>query len=55
VAEATRSFSVPGIIQGCHMFQRMWTPRVGEKVMAVSEMWNEQQLYALLTPSPCFI
>ena len=35
------SFSASGIIRGYHVYQRIWTPHVGEKATKVREPGNE--------------
>ena len=35
-----RSVSVSGVIRGYHVYQRMWTPHVGEKATTVREPVN---------------
>ena len=42
-----RSFSASGIIQGYHVYQRIWTPHVGEKVTMVREPGNEHDQFAV--------
>ena len=44
---ATHSFSVCSIIRGYHVYQRIWSPYVGEKAMTVREPENEQDHYAV--------
>ena len=40
-------FSLPGIIRGSHVYQRIWTPFVGERATTVREPDNEHDRYAV--------
>ena len=40
-------FSVPGIVRGYHVYQRIWTPFVGERATTVREPDNEHDRYAV--------
>lgn len=40
-------FSVPGIIRGYHVYQRIWTPFVGEKATTAREPGNEHDHYTV--------
>jgi len=40
-------FSVPGIIRGYHVYQRIWTPFIGERATTVREPDNEHDRYAV--------
>ena len=42
-----RSFSASGVIQGYHVYQRIWTPHVGEKPTTVREPGNEHDWFAV--------
>ena len=42
-----RSFSASGIIQGYHVYQRIWTPHVGERATTVREPGNEHNQFAV--------
>ena len=44
---ATATHSVPGMIRGYHVHQRIWTPHVGEKAMTVREPGNSHDCYAI--------
>ena len=41
------SFSASGVIQGYHMYQRIWTPCVGQKATTVREPGNERDQFAV--------
>ena len=45
--ENVNSFSVPGIIRGYHVYQRIWTPFVGEKATTTREPGNQHDPYAV--------
>ena len=42
------SFSAPDIIRGYHVYQRIWTPFIGEKAATASEPGNEHDPYAVV-------
>ena len=42
------SFSSSGVIQGYHMYQKIWTPHVGEKVTTVRKSGNEHDQFAVV-------
>ena len=44
---AMSSFSVPGIIRGYHVYQRIWTPFVGEKFATARAPGNKHDPYAV--------
>ena len=41
------SFSASGVIQGYHVYQRIWTSHVGEKATMVKEPGNEHNRFAV--------
>ena len=41
------SFSASGVIRGYHVYQRIWTPHVGEKATTVREPGNEHDRFAV--------
>ena len=41
------SFSASGLIQEYHVYQRIWTPHVGEKATMVREPGNEHNRFAV--------
>ena len=41
------AFSVPGVIRGYHVYQRMWTPFIGEKATTAREPGNQYDRYAV--------
>ena len=41
------SFSASGLIQGYHVYQRIWTPHVGEKATTVREPGNKHNRFAV--------
>ena len=41
------AFSVPGIIRRYHVYQRIWTPHVGEMATTAREPGNEHNRYAV--------
>ena len=45
--EEMNSFSVPGIICGYHVYQRIWTPFVGEKATTAREPGNQHDPYVV--------
>ena len=46
MATTTHSFSVAGVTRGYYVYQRIWTPTVGEKATRVRELGNEYDRYA---------
>ena len=42
-----RSFSSSGVIRGYHMYQKIWTPHVGEKATMVRESGNEHDQFTV--------
>ena len=42
-----RSFSASGLIRGYHVYQRIWTPHVGDKATTVREPGNEHDRFAV--------
>jgi len=40
-------FSVPGIVRGYHVYQRIWTLFVGERATTIREPDNEHDRYAV--------
>ena len=42
-----RSFTASGVIRGYHVYQRIWTRHVGEKVTTVRKSGNKNDQFAV--------
>ena len=48
------SFSASGVIRGYYVYQRIWTPHVGEKATSVREPGNEHDRFTAVLEDKSF-